>query len=112
MQGKGKEKVILQEIRDFRSDRYINGRPRRDFVGQSETTNAQNVRGLYFENWCIRCWKKSRANHTSDGRIRWQESQQSETSTFIAKTTKTTDTPWRIAGTFGITWTSWSKKES
>ena len=74
MQGKGKEKVILQEIRDFRSDRYINGRPRRDFVGQSETTNAQNVRGLYFENWCIRCWKKSRANHTSDGRIRWRES--------------------------------------
>ena len=40
MQGKGKEKVILQEMRDFRSDRYTNNRPRRDFAGQSETTNA------------------------------------------------------------------------
>ena len=40
MQGKGKEKVILQKRRDFRLDRYINSRPRRDFAGQSETTNA------------------------------------------------------------------------
>ena len=28
LQGKGKEKVISQEMRDFRSDRYINSRPR------------------------------------------------------------------------------------
>ena len=34
MQGRGKEKVILQERRDFRSDRYTNSRPRRDFTGQ------------------------------------------------------------------------------
>ena len=47
MQGKGKEKVIPQEMRDFRSDRYINSRPRRDFVGQSKTTNTQNV-GVVF----------------------------------------------------------------
>ena len=49
LQGKGKEKVIPQERRDFKSDRYTNNRPMRDFAGQSETTNAQNV-GLYFEN--------------------------------------------------------------
>ena len=47
MQGKGKEKVIPQEMRDFKSDRYINSRPRRDFVGQSKTTNTQNV-GVVF----------------------------------------------------------------
>ena len=29
-QGKGKAKVILQEMKDFRSDRYSNNRPRRD----------------------------------------------------------------------------------
>ena len=29
-QGKGKGKVILQERRDFRLDRYNNSRPRRD----------------------------------------------------------------------------------
>ena len=43
MQGKGKEKVIPQERRDFRSDRYNNSRPRRDFVGQLETTSERNV---------------------------------------------------------------------
>ena len=32
-QGKGKGKVIPQKRRDFRSDRYNNNKPRRDFVG-------------------------------------------------------------------------------
>ena len=32
-QGKGKAKVIPQEIRDFKSDRYNNNRPQRDFAG-------------------------------------------------------------------------------
>ena len=40
MQGRGKEKVIPQEMRDFRSDRYTNSRPRRDFAGQPETTST------------------------------------------------------------------------
>ena len=40
LHGKGKEKVIPQERRDYKSDRYNNNRPRRDFVRQSETTNA------------------------------------------------------------------------
>ena len=31
-QGKVKAKVIPQERRDFRSDRYNNNRPRRDYV--------------------------------------------------------------------------------
>ena len=46
LQGKGKEKVIPQEMRDFRSDRYNSNRSRRDFVGQSGVTNAQIVSGL------------------------------------------------------------------
>ena len=33
IQGKGKEKVIPQEMRDFRSNRYTNSCPRRDFAG-------------------------------------------------------------------------------
>ena len=32
-QGKGKAKVISQERRDFRLDRYNNNRPLRDFAG-------------------------------------------------------------------------------
>ena len=47
MQGKEKEKVIPQERRDFRSDRYTNSRPRKDFARQSETTCARNV-GVVF----------------------------------------------------------------
>ena len=43
LQGKGKEKVIPQERRDFRSDRHNSNRPRRDSAGQSETTNAQTI---------------------------------------------------------------------
>ena len=37
-QGNGKGKVISQEMRDFKSDRYNNNRPRRDFAGQSGST--------------------------------------------------------------------------
>ena len=48
MQGKGKEKLIPQERWDFRSDRYTNSRPRRDFARQSETTSARNV-GVVFQ---------------------------------------------------------------
>ena len=37
-QGKGNGKVISQERRDFKSDRYNNNRPRRDFSGQPGPT--------------------------------------------------------------------------
>ena len=33
-QGKGKAKFVPQERRDFRSDRYNNNRPRRDYTEQ------------------------------------------------------------------------------
>ena len=49
LQGKGKEKVIPKERRDSRSNRYTNNRPRRDFAGQSKTTNTQNVRAIFRE---------------------------------------------------------------
>ena len=39
-QGKGKAKVIPQEMRDFMSDRFNNNQPRRDFAGQSRSTNV------------------------------------------------------------------------
>ena len=40
LQGKGKAKIILQEKRDSRSDRYNNNRPRRDYVGHSRAVNT------------------------------------------------------------------------
>ena len=49
LQGKGKAKVIPQERRDFRSDWYNNIRPRKDFVGQSRSTNTQAVNTMFQE---------------------------------------------------------------
>ncbi|XP_050242437.1 uncharacterized protein LOC126691429 [Quercus robur] len=49
LQGKGKAKAIPQERRDFRSDRYNNSRPRRDFVGQSVSADAQVVNAVFQE---------------------------------------------------------------
>ena len=40
LQGKGKAKVIPQEMRDSRSDRAQNNQPRRDFAGQSGSTKT------------------------------------------------------------------------
>ena len=46
-QGKGKAKVIPQERRDFRSDRYNNNWPRRDYVDQSGSNNTQVVGAVF-----------------------------------------------------------------
>ncbi|XP_065619245.1 uncharacterized protein LOC136063178 [Quercus suber] len=48
-QGKGNDKVILQKMRDFRSDRYNNSKLRRDFVGQSGSSNIQAVSVVFKE---------------------------------------------------------------
>ena len=50
LHGRGKEKVIPQEIWDFKSDQYNNNRPRRDFVGPPGTTNAQTVNAIFRES--------------------------------------------------------------
>ena len=48
-QGKGKAKVIPQEMRDFRSDRYNNNRLRRDYVDQLGSNSAQIVGAVFWE---------------------------------------------------------------
>ena len=47
LQGKGNAKVIPQERRDFRSDRY--NRPQKDFVGQPGSANTQVVNVVFQE---------------------------------------------------------------
>ena len=42
-------KVVPQERRDFRSDRYNNNRPRRDFVVQSGFADTQAVNVVFRE---------------------------------------------------------------
>ncbi|XP_065616247.1 uncharacterized protein LOC136061828 [Quercus suber] len=48
-QAKGKDKVIPQERRDFRSDRYSNNKQRRNFSGQSGSANIQVVNTVFKE---------------------------------------------------------------
>ena len=48
-QGKGKAKVIFQEMRNFKSDRYNNNRSRRDYAGQLGSTNTQMVSAVFGE---------------------------------------------------------------
>ncbi|XP_050259052.1 uncharacterized protein LOC126704057 [Quercus robur] len=46
--GKGKAKVVPQERRDFRSDRFnSSNRPRRDYAEQSGSTGAQAVHAVF-----------------------------------------------------------------
>ncbi|XP_030970621.1 uncharacterized protein LOC115991003 [Quercus lobata] len=49
LQEKGKAKVISQEKRDFRSDRYNSNRPRKDFVEQSGSVDTQVVNAVFRE---------------------------------------------------------------
>ena len=46
-QGKGKAKVVPQERRTFRSDRYNNNQSRRDYVDQSGSNNTEVVGAVF-----------------------------------------------------------------
>ena len=48
-QGKRKAKVIPQDTRDFKSDKYNNNRLRKDFVGQSGSIATQMVSIVFRE---------------------------------------------------------------
>ena len=48
-QGKGKAKFVPQEMRDFRSDRYNNNRPRRDYTEQQRSNHNQVVGAVFRE---------------------------------------------------------------
>ena len=46
--GKGKAKVVPQEMRDFKSDRFNNNnRPRGDFAGQSRSVDVQAIHAVF-----------------------------------------------------------------
>ena len=45
--GKGKAKFVPQERRDFRSDRYNNNWPRRDYTKQQGSSNNQVIGAVF-----------------------------------------------------------------
>ncbi|XP_075636715.1 uncharacterized protein LOC142608950 [Castanea sativa] len=60
-QGKGKVKVIPQEMRDFKSDRYNNNRPVRDFARQAGPTSPQLVKEGRLKQFLY--WPNGQGNH-------------------------------------------------
>ena len=66
-QGKGKTKVVFQDKRDFRSDRYNNNWPQRDFAGHSGSIATQVVSTMFWEPVHLVLKKKSRISHTLNG---------------------------------------------
>ena len=48
-QGKGKAKVIPQEMRNFKSDRYNNNRVKRDYADQSGSNSTWVVSAVFRE---------------------------------------------------------------
>ncbi|XP_065629420.1 uncharacterized protein LOC136067450 [Quercus suber] len=46
-QEKSKDKATTQDRKDFRSDRYNNSKPRRDFAGHSGSANVQTVNTVF-----------------------------------------------------------------
>ena len=65
---------------------------------------------LSSESQCIKYWKKSKMNHSSNGLIRWWEIPKSETVTSIANIIGIMAIPQRIVGVYGIIWTNLSKR--
>ena len=63
-----------------------------------------------FESLCIKYWKKSRMNPSSNNPIRWWEIPKNETVTSIANTIRIMGIPQRIVKVCGIIWTNLSER--
>ena len=109
-QGKGKAKVIPKDKRDFKSNRYNNNKPRRDFPRQSGSTASQVVNTV-FQELVHQVLEKIK----NEPYFKWPNKMGGDpmrhNKAFTANTTKTEGTPQRIVELFGVIWVSWSKKE-
>ena len=108
-QGKGKAKVIPQERRDFKSDRYNNYRRRRDYMGQSGPVNTSAVNTVFQE--LVRQVLEKIKNEPF---FKWPNKMvgdpQSAIKTSIVTIIKNRDILLRIAKIYGIIWISLSGK--
>ena len=108
-QGKGKAKVVPQERRDFRSDRYNNNWPK-GIMPSRQGQITVKWSELYSESQCIKYWKKSNTNLSLNGPTKWWEILKNETATSIANIIGIMAIQQRIAGVCGTTWTNLSER--
>ena len=102
-QGKGKAKFVPQERRDFRSDRYNNNRPRRDYTEQQGSSNNQVV-GAVFREPVHQVLEKVKNKSFFKWPNKIMENPESETEISIINTIETMVTLLRIAEVYGIAW--------
>ena len=70
LQGKGKAKVITQEMRDFMSDRFHNNQSQKDLLGSQDLPTLRQLM-LCSENQYNRFWRRLKTSCSSNGRTRW-----------------------------------------
>ena len=106
---KGKLSLSLKKGKILgRTDTTITGRE--GIIPSSKDQVTIRWSELYSENSYIKSWKRLRTNTSSNGPIRWYETQKSETEISIINTIKTMVTLPRIAEVYGIIWTNSSEK--
>ena len=88
-------------MRDFRSDRYNNNQPRRDFAGQSGSTTTQVVNTVFREP-IHQVLEKIK----NEPFFKWLNKMGGD------NTTKIEGTPQKIVELCGVTWSSWLEKGS
>ena len=108
-QGKGKAKVVPQERRDFRSDKYNNNRPRRDYVEKLGSNNSQVV-GAVFREPVHQVLEKVKHESFFKWPNKMVGNPENKTATSIANIIGIMAIQQRIAGVCGTTWTNLSER--
>ena len=91
-----------------KTDTVITGRERIMQINQGLTVLRSSVRCS--ESQCIKYWRRLKMNHSLNDQIRLWETPKSVTITFIANIIRIMGIPQRIAGVYGIIWTSSSER--
>ena len=108
---KGKLRLSLKEEEILgRTNTTITDRE--GIMQSSQSQITIKCSGLYSESQCMKYWKKSRTNPSSNGPTRWWEILKSETETSIVNTIEIMVIRLRIAEAYGITWTNLFEKAS
>ena len=110
-QEKGIGKVVPQERRDFRSNRYNNNRPRRDYAEQPRSNNNQ-VFGAVFREPVHQILEKVK----NESFFKWPNKMvgnpENRNRNLYYQYHRDHSLQQRIAGVYGITWTNFPEKEN
>ena len=110
-EGKRKAKVIPQERRDFRLDRYSNNRPRRDYVDQSGSHNTQVI-GAVFREPVHQVLEKIKNEPFFKRPNKMMGNPEKRNCNLYCQYHRIMGIPQKIVGVCGIIWTNSSEREN